>query len=66
MVTGEVSLSRLEKFLFGLPPELRPALTEGDPSMLVFDRSHEWDHAPMTLSIRFQNVAGHRKIARAP
>lgn len=40
MVPGEVSLCRLEKLFFGFPPELRPALTEGDPLMVLFDCSH--------------------------
>jgi hypothetical protein len=58
MVMGEVSLGRLEELLFGVASELRPTLTEGDPPMCVFDRSHERDHPPAPLSIRFQIVAG--------
>jgi hypothetical protein len=58
MMMSEVSLGRFEELFFGVSYELRPTLTEGDPPMCIFDRSHERNHPPAPLSIRFQIVAG--------
>jgi hypothetical protein len=37
---SEVSLCRVEQLLFGIARELRPALTECDPTVSVLDRGH--------------------------
>ena len=37
VMMGDVSLSSLEQLLLGIACELRPALTEGDPTVSVLD-----------------------------
>ena len=37
---SEVSLRRIEQLLLGIAGELRPALTESDPTVSVLDRGH--------------------------
>jgi hypothetical protein len=56
MVMSEVSLGCFEEFCFGFPCELRPALTEGDPSMSS-SCSHGGKHRGPALSRRFQIVS---------
>jgi hypothetical protein len=46
---SEMSLSRIEQLLLGLSCELRPALTEGDPTVSVLDCGHSHDLTQLHL-----------------
>ncbi len=61
MMVREVTLRGVEQVLLRGPREARPALTVGNPSMLLFGRGHSTSF--VALVVRLWRLAGNAQLS---